>query len=426
MRIPLHKLIYANRQGGLVFPADINNDGVCEFLLLQSPGLFHASIHSGLLPRPDHPERNLFCLTAIDSEGQTLWQLGQPWQYPDPWPTHGAERSLVFCQAAADKPGRIFVIRGNTLLELEAASGNIIREYPLPYDNFVVVLPGKTVFGDVALVSPANNSYDGHSHGGPTIIFDTQGKEIFNRDVFGFGHDPVVIPDGRGGNNWLLGYEMLDSELRTRWSFVPCDPETYDDLEMHVDGLSAWWPQSPGHQRIAYAASTWLYVVDGNGVLVWKKQLVHPQQVHYGHFLTGCPEPQLLVVNKRDDLQLFDFDGTEIRSVTPEENWPGGKPANFNQKFHLFDPVVKFSGFHSGKDLAVYCEGGWPYGLNGRLERSVDFEFPEQMRQSDSNSTYRRPDDYGWGYIAKTFEDRLGKFLIVADRNYLSLYRIDK
>src|SRR5690606_12475430 len=87
--------------------------------------------------------------------------------------------------------------------------------------------------------------------------------------------------------------------------------------------------------RVAFAASEYVFVVDAFGSLLWQRQAPHPQQCYFGRFVADATRPQLFVHNKRERLQLYDFDGEHLWDVWPEEHWPLGKPAAVNRKFHL-------------------------------------------------------------------------------------------
>ena len=422
--VPLVNQVMLSGAGGIVFPADIDGDGKYEFLVLQTSGLFHAKIHGA----PNNLGWDHFCLTAIDSTGETLWRVGKPWKQELPFASHGGERSLCVFDLDGDGSPEIYVIRGNSVIGLRAADGKQVSEFPLPYDNFVVVLPARVGSGPAdrrLLASSSNQSYDGHGHGGPSLIFNAAGDITFDRDIFGFGHDPRVFDfDGDGYDEWLVGYELLDHDNTMMWQFEADWGEEFDDLEMHVDGLDIHWPTDKAKQRVAYAASTFVYVVDTDGKLDWQKELVHPQQVFWGRFRAELDDPQLFILNKRDSLQLFDFTGNELWTVMPQENWPKGKPEGLVNKFHLFDPCLKLAQVtDDGLDAICYLEGGWPYGLDGQGRRVIEFECPDSSFQPTIGN-YRRPDDFGCGYIGKTYQQDGIQHVVIADRNYLWLYRL--
>ena len=52
-------------------------------------------------------ERHLFCITAIDQEGNQLWQVGEPHRGADPYCAHGGND---FITADVDGDGKAEVI----------------------------------------------------------------------------------------------------------------------------------------------------------------------------------------------------------------------------------------------------------------------------------------------------------------------------
>lgn len=424
IHLPMAREINLRHAGGILFPADLDGDGQCEFLALQTPGLFHAQIHGG----PQNPGHDHFCLTAFNQHGDILWQVGQPWKHPHPFASHGGERSLVFFDLDGDGQPEIHVIRGSTILRIEADTGQILANWPLPYDNFVALCPaivGHDPKDRRLLASPSNQSYDGHAHGGPTLLFNAKGQILSSTDYHGFGHDPIAVDLNQDGNDeWLVGYECLDHTSQRQWRFDPVPPAQFDDMEMHVDGVSLHLDDQPDRRRIAYAASTFVYVLDLQGKLQWSHRRVHPQQVIFAHLRDDVPGPQLLVVNKRDNLELFDFDGQLLWSIPPAELWPHGKTPGVTEKFHLFDPCVKLLGvLPDGQDAILYCEGGWPYAVDGSGQCVLTLECPPSSRQPVVIGK-RRPDDFGAGYIARVYENQDRQQLVVSDRRHAWVYEL--
>lgn len=412
--IPLVREIRLPSQSGIPFVADLDGNGRSEFLLLQSPGLFHARSHGAPANRGwDH-----FCLTALDGEGKILWRVGKPWPEKEPYASHAAERSVCVFDLDGDGLPEVYVIRGDKILVLSARDGSLLREFQLPRDNFVILRAG-TGNATRLLVAPSEESE------GAYLFLSLGGETVFERDIFGAGHDSQSVDlDGDGLDEWLAGYEVLDHDLATLWKFEPCPPGEYN-VEMHVDGLDLHWPQDERQRRIAYAGSIFVYVTDSHGRLVWEKKLVHPQQVIYASLCPDRKGPQLFVLNKRDSLQLFDFDGREIWTILPQENWPQGKPDGLKNKFHMLEPCLRLKGVaEGGLDTVCYLEGGWPYALNGDGRRTIEFACPPSSRQRVGAASYRRPDDYGWGYLAKVYWDGTAQKMIVADRDHLWLYRL--
>lgn len=424
--IALMRELDLHNAGGIPFAADLDGDGQEELLFLQTPGLFHASIHGG----SQNIGHDHFCLTAMNQQGRILWRIGTPWRQPEPYASHGGERSLVTCDLNADGQLEIYVIRGKELLKINAGTGDIEAVWPLPYDNFVVLCfacIGSEKADRRLLASPSNQSYDDLPHGSPTLFFDAGGNVISSHSFHGFGHDPVAVDlTGDGHDDWLVGYECRDGDGSAIWRFDPVPPDTFDDLEMHVDGLSLLRQGPTRDHRIALAASQFVFVLDLQGKLVWSHKLVHPQQVIFTHLRNDVPGPQLLVVNKRDNLELFDFHGQLLWSIPPEECWPVGKTPGVTEKFHLFDPCVKLTaGSEQGEDLIIYCEGGWPYAIDGQGRCALTFDCPVSARQPVVEGQ-RRPDDFGAGYQLRVLADSERHLVVINDRRRVWMYEIPR
>ena len=422
--IPVAAEIDLQQSGNVVFPADLDGDGVHELLLLQSPGLFHAEIHGG--------SKNLgwdhYCLTAMTRAGRVLWRIGSPWTDPEPFASHGSERAVAVFDLDGDGQVEVYAIRASEILKIDAQRGAILDVWPLPYDHFRVLCPariGPRPSDTRLLVSPSDRSYDGHGYANPACFLDANGQAVFSRDIHGAGHDPLAADlDGDGCDEWLIGYEMLDSAGEKRWRFDPTPPEQFDDEEMHVDGLSLHWSENPDDRRIAYAGSQFVFVLDLDGNLVWSKTLEHPQQVIFANLCDDRPGPQLLVVNKRATLQLFDFHGELIWTLDPQAHWPHGKTPGVDQKFHVFDPCLRLQKVTPrGLDAIVYIEGGWPYAVDGSGRHVLEFECPGSAQQPAVTGR-RRPDDFGAGYTGRVFMEHGRQKLLVADRRRAWLFEI--
>jgi len=423
MKLSLAHEIDLPFQGGIPFAADLTGNGQADFLVLQSPGLFHARIHGA----PAHPGWDHFCLTALDQAGQLLWQVGEPWASRAPYESHGAERSLAISDINGDGRPEVLVIRGSSLLYLEGASGRVIKQVQLPADNFVNVTPAKTGRGTrdwTILVKVSDLGHPGFSHGNPACFFDSSLALIDERSFWGSGHAPRSLDfDGDGLDEWIIGYNLIDVDRTVIWSANLGDRLEYDDLEMHSDGSDILVSADGRITGVVFAGSRFVYRVDARGNLKWKRELEHPQQCIAGNFMPGLTAPQIFVVNKRENLQLLDSDGGDLWIHTPTENWPLGKPDGVENKFHLFEPSIKIPGIGPrNTDAILYLEGGWPYGIDGSGCRFLELECPPSCAQNFDGSPQRRPDDWGYGYLVRHFEFGGTKRLMVADRDHIWIF----
>lgn len=78
--------------------ADLNSDGQLEIVLRQSMGQLRSEPHFERFgPRGwyTEEERRLHCLTAIDLDGNRLWQVGEPYRGEHPYCSHGSKGFAV-------------------------------------------------------------------------------------------------------------------------------------------------------------------------------------------------------------------------------------------------------------------------------------------------------------------------------------------
>ncbi len=182
-------------------------------------------------------------------------------------------------------------------------------------------------------------------------------------EIHGGGHAPMVYDiDGDGLDEFLIGYNAIDGDLKTVWTYRAVPDSEWDAAEMHVDTIAVG--KVADRLSVALAASDQQYLLDAKtGDLLWSHEGTHPQACAIGHFLPGTKDAQVVLHNKRADLQLFDANGQEIWRMTPPENFPLGKAEPCKrQAFHTFSPITVLRGAgEKGVDLIVFSDEGWPY-----------------------------------------------------------------
>ncbi len=418
--------------GGIPFCADLDQNGKTEILWLQSPGLFHSAVFNKppWNGRFTENEKEHFCLTATDSMGHVLWQVGHPWKGDRPFVTHSAERALDVGDIDSDGNLEVVVVRRNEILAIDAKTGQIENSVETEADNVQIVRIGKT--GPEAtdwtiLAKNSESAYPPHEYANPVWYYDHQLNLIKRSDYLGAGHAPQALDiDDDGLDEFLIGFNLIDSDLSTVWTFEPVPQEEWDAAEMHVDDLV--FGDVDGRKCVAYAASNTSYLVDASdGKLIWKRQGTHPQHCQIGRFHPDQSGKQVFVHNKRADLQLFSAAGEELWKMTPSENFPlGQSTASQKQLFHMFDPTLQLGGLGPrGTDLLVFSDRGWPYTIDGYGNRSVDFPHTMNVYQ-DWGDVPGRPDDYGYGYYTRTadFDGDGRSEVLINDRRFAWIYRV--
>ncbi|MBN2310177.1 MAG: PQQ-binding-like beta-propeller repeat protein [Candidatus Hydrogenedentes bacterium] len=420
--------------GGVPFAIDLDGDGAAEVVWLQSPGMFGSDVfqcppYEG---RFSEAERKLFCLTATDAAGKLLWQVGEPWDGDRPFVTHSAERAVDAADIDGDGRLEIICARGMKLFIVDAASGMLKTTLKTPADNAQIVRVARTGPGPrdwTLLVKNTEKSYPPYEYANPAWFYDSELHLIKTAEYLGTGHTPSVGDfDGDGFDEFILGFNLVDHDLTTVWSYSPVPKDEWNAGEMHVDDSVVG--ELGGRPCVVYAASDVAYALDARtGELLWKRQGTHPQHCQIGRFSAEHPGNTVFVHNKRAELQLFDPEGNEIWRMMPPENYPLGaaEPCK-RQKLHVFDATTQLPGAGpDGTDLLVFTDGGWPYAINGRGERCLEFPHTPNTAQ-DWGEVPGRPDDYGYGFYARAadFDGDGQQEVLISDRRFAWLYEMER
>ena len=419
--------------GGIPFPVDLDGDGRTEVLWLQSPGLFHSKVFD--VPpwqgRFTDEERAHFCLTATDAEGDVLWQVGEPWRGDRPFVTHSAERALDAADLDGDGVLEVVCARGNEVLMISAVTGAVKKKVTTPSDNAQIVRIGRTGPKSTdwtILVKNSESAYPPHEYANPAWFYSANLELVKTADYLGAGHTPLVADiDGDGFDEFVIGFNLVDHDLTTVWSFQPVPADEWDAPEMHVDDLVLG--DVDGRPCVVAAASDTFYVLDARtGELLWKRPTTHPQHCQIGRFQLDIASAQIFIHNKRAELQLFDPKGRELWNMMPPRNFPLGTAAPCKrQMFHVFDPTEVLPGMGpAGTDLLVFTDGGWPYVIDGFGKRFLELPYTPNAAQ-DWGEVPGRPDDYGYGYYARVrdFDGDGAPEVLINDRRFAWVYKPD-
>ena len=420
--------------GGIPLPVDLDGDGASEVLWLQSPGLFHSDVFDcpPWKGRFTDEERDHFCLTATDGQGAVRWQIGEPWTGERPFVSHSAERALDCADIDGDGVLEVVCARRDELLVIDAETGAIKQARKAPADNAQIVRVARTGPAPTdwtILLKNAEKAYGPHEYANPAWFYNADLELLKTAGYLGAGHTPLAADvDGDGFDEFIIGFNLVDHDLETLWTFEPVPAEAWNAGEMHVDDMVLG--ELNGKPCAVFAASDTTCVVDlQSGGLLWKCQSAHPQHCQIGRFHPDLPGNQVFVHNKRAELQLFDSDGRELWRMMPPPNFPLGAAAPCErQMFHVFDPTTVLHGLGpAGTDLLVFTDAGWPYVIDGRGQRCIELPSTQNAAQ-DWGEVPGRPDDYGYGYYARVadFDGDGAPELLVNDRRFAWLYEIER
>jgi hypothetical protein len=311
------------------------------------------------------------CLTAIDLDGNILWQIGEP-----------SEKSKILGKISADMPFQVYDIDGDGKDEvivgrnfeiqiLDGATGKVKKSAKTPIsdddDNTLNGVPYNTyAFERINPDGIRICNFRGKDRPADLLIKDRYCRvyaldEDLNvlwkfKSKKNTGHCPLPVDiNGDGKDELLVGYTMLDSNGKQMW--------TYPITEDHTDEIVMGKFRGDGKGYFACVSGTQgFFIGDFHGNIVARDLIGHAQRVSVANY---CPERkgfEIAVVNfwgHQGVLYLYDADGNELWEMENEMNGNLLTPVNWDG---------------SGQELILTNADAVKGGLiNGNGIRSVAF-----------------------------------------------------
>jgi hypothetical protein len=345
---------------------DLSGDGRIEIVIGQM------NAHG---PRDAYSE--VGCITAMDLNGEILWQSGEP----DPG-KFKLTNDVAFQVHDIDGDGRCEVIyaRDFELVIADGATGQVINKVPTPpayppADKYPRILGDCLFFCDLQGV------------GRPTdiVIKDrywrfwvyNQRLELQWESACTTGHYPCAFDvDGDGRDELAVGYSLYNHDGALLWSLD-------DTINDHADGIAILdWMEKPGSQpKIMYAASdAGLLLVDLKGKVLKHHRIGHAQNPVIAKFRTDLPGLQAVSINfwgNQGILHFYDGQGTIYHDAEPINvgsmclpiNWTGQEPELF---VHSANPT--YGGMYDGwgRPVVVFPDDGHPDMCNAVINLTGD------------------------------------------------------
>jgi len=417
--------------GAELFFVDLDRDGRPEVLAYQGPGVFGARLYSGLPQvKPALPKST--CLTAFRQDGTRLWTWGTPNPADRPYTSHAHESCVAAGDVDGDARMEVAVADGRKVYLLDGLTGGVRAEAEMPEDNFYIVqVLGEPVApGEAAVVvKNGEGGYGQWRYGEPLIALDAQLKPVWGPVAIpGAGHHILALDlDREKGNEFLVGYCAVKPSGKIAWTVDAIDPARLDAGKEHVDYTDVRRLPS-GNQLLAFAGSNRSYLVECGGRTLFTHPGPHPQGSALGRFRDDS-EFQVAVYNADGPLVLYDPSGRELWQRPTPHRWPLGCPkASEGHRFHRNGPIKPLAIPRAGqlaKDYVIFTDGGWPWGMDGEGNITLEFEPPPNSRQPEFELLPRaRADDLGYGFATKIVDwdgDGVNE-AVIYDRRYLWVY----
>jgi len=417
-----------------LFIYDINNDGIPEFLWLQSQGIFKSDLYVRRDFKKYHfleDSRGLDCLTATNTKCEILWQVGKPFEGSQPYCSHAGEQMVTVYQTTNRVPKIAMLAAPNVLRVVDGKYGNIDHELELPADNFALIKTAYSKSGHHFIIGVMDAGVNPFSYGNPTLVLNSSFEIMKQILAVGNGHQVWVHDfDHDDEDEFMLGYQLFNINGNNVWTLdYWSDKQTkYMPDEQHVDSIS---PIKIGGQfYAAIAGSDRLYWITEYGQVIWHYSPRHAQYVLVGNFLGKTAEPVIILVDSKNGTKLLglSISGDKCWEKNSLPNWPMGRPKCVgNKPAHMGVPIVKWESPDERPDLAIFFENGWPYGLNGRGNIKVAFPLPPSFHhKQEIQLPDHRPNDFGYSYQARCADINGDneEEVIIYDRQHMWIYKI--
>jgi hypothetical protein len=418
----VQELAIAMYAGAELFFADFDHDGRPEIIAYQGPGVFGSALYSSL-PQVKPAMLKSTCLTVFRQDGTRLWSWGTPNPADRPYTSHAYES----CVAAGDVDGdgrvEVALADGCKIYLFDGLTGRVRAEAEMPEDNFYIV----QMLGERVVVKNGEGGYGKWRYGEPLIALDAKLKPVWGPVAIpGAGHHILTLNQD---NEFLIGYCTVKRSGEIAWTVDAIDPVKLDAGKQHVD-YTDLFRLSSGKLMFAFAGSDKAYLVERGGRTLFIRPGPHVQGSALGRFRDDS-EFQVAIYNAPNGpLVLYDKDGNELWQRPSPRRWPLGCPkACEGRVFHRNRPIVTLSAPPAGKpakDYIIYTDGGWPWGMDGDGNITLEFPPPPNSRQPERELPPKaRADDLGYGFATKIVDwdgDGVNE-AVIYDRRYLWVYR---
>ena len=282
------------------------------------------------------------CLTAIDLDGNVLWQLGEPSEDTAKLGKVSADMALQVYDIDHDGVDEVIVGWDFEIRILDGRTGLVKRSAKTPIADL----------DDDGLIGAPYNQYaftrlnpDGiricNFRGLPQpsdILIKDRYCRIWALDnqlnvlwkyksPTNTGHCPLPVDiDGDGKDELLVGYRMLDSDGKELWH--------YPLQEDHTDEIVAGkWKAGDDNGYFACVSGTQgFFIGDFYGNILCRDLIGHAQRVSVANYCPNLPGLQIAITNfwgHQGCIFLYDSDGNQLWEMQNEMNGNIVAPVNW-------------------------------------------------------------------------------------------------
>jgi rhamnogalacturonan endolyase len=345
---------------------DLTGDGRPDLVIGQIT-------HHG--PRDGYSE--VACITAMNFDGDVLWQSGTP------DPDKAALTNDVALQVHdIDGDGRCEVIyaRDFELVVADGATGKVKYSIPTPHskppaDRYERILGDCLFFCDLRGLGRAGDIVikDRYWH---LWAMDDQLNPLWDA-ACRTGHYPYAFDvDGDGCDELAMGYALFDHDGTMLWNLE-------DSLQDHADGIAIadFGDSSESMPKIMYAGSDdGMIFVDLNGRIIKHHRVGHVQNPATARFRDDLPGLQTVSVNfwgNQGILHFYDSAGNIYHDCEPLNMGSMCLPINWTGRgteYFVHNPNPVYGGMFDGwgRPVVMFPDDGHPDMCNAVLDITGD------------------------------------------------------
>jgi len=333
---------------------DLNGDGRLELVLVQ-----HLRRHIG------DSHAMVSCLTAIDLDGNFLWQSGHPsslWE-------HAYDTCDIACQVYdldGDGCAEVIFCKDFWLNVLDGRTGQLKMRQRMPLTTPSEEDTFDRVNGD--------SIYICNLSGGPRptdILVKNRYKQIWAYDAqlnplwthrCNTGHFYHAYDiDNDGHDELMVGYTLLDHDGSVIWE---------NDLGDHVDEIAIghFDPSRDDAQIAVVAGEAGFIIFDPQGNVLTQDRIGHAQRLSVANYrpeldglqyyvITFWGNPSIILLYDSAGNRLHSFEPTSTGHVLNPVNWTGD-----GQEFALLNASVRDGGLIDGygRRVVLFPDDGYP------------------------------------------------------------------
>ena len=325
--------------------------------------------------RDDYSE--LSCLTAMNFDGETLWQVGEP----DP-EKHHLTNDVGFQIHDIDGDGRNEVVycMNFELIVADGATGQVKYKAPTPEsvppaDLYPHILGDCLFFCDTRGLGRAGDIVIKDRYWNFWVLNDRL-EPMWTHEVR-TGHYPHAFDiDGDGCDELAVGYALFDHDGRMLWNLE-------DTVQDHADGIAIanFMESESSAPKILYACSdSGVAFVDLEGHILKHHFIGHGQNPAIADFRPDLPGLQAISINfwgNQGILHFYDAHGNIYHDCEPNNfgsmclpiNWTG-QPG----EYFVHNPNITYGGMFDGwgRPVVTFPDDGHPDMCNAVLDLTGD------------------------------------------------------